>query len=119
MIKVIAGDFYNNRLAFVLGKTLYLPPASSWWRLERIPMSQVTEFQIVTEDNVKTLTGAVGWGAAGAVVLGPVGLLAGLLLGGTKKQVAFFCRFADGRKILGRTEPFVIETLHAGTINLR
>lgn len=119
MITVIAGDFYGNRLGYILGNTLLLPSIKSWWKLERVAPSQIVEFKIVTEDNIKTISGTLGWGTAGALALGPVGLLAGLLLGGKKKHVAFFCRFADGRKLMAKSEPFVIELLQARTIHLR
>jgi len=48
--------------------------------------------------------GTAGWGIAGGALLGPVGLLAGLLLGGRGKNITFVCRFNDGRKILATTD---------------
>ena len=53
---------------------------------------------------MKKIGGTVGWGAVGAIALGPVGLLAGLLLGGKKKEVTFVARFKDGRKLLATTD---------------
>ena len=64
----------------------------------------VEEVSIATEENVKRVGGTVGWGLAGAAILGPVGLLAGLLLGGKGKDVTFIIKFKDGRKMLATTD---------------
>ena len=66
-----------------------------------------------TEESVKRLGGSVGWGAAGAVLLGPVGLLAGLLAGGRGMDVTFVARFKDGRKLLGTTDSKTFVKLQA------
>lgn len=43
-------------------------------------------------------------GVAGAALLGPIGLLAGLLLGGKGKDVTFILKLKDGRKMLATTD---------------
>lgn len=53
---------------------------------------------------MKRLGGTVGWGVAGAALLGPIGLLAGLLLGGKGKDVTFILKLKDGRKMLATTD---------------
>ena len=71
---------------------------------EAIPFTNLEEVEVATEDSVKKVGGTIGWGAAGAVMLGPVGLLAGLLLGGKGKEVTFVAKFKDGRKLLATTD---------------
>lgn len=71
---------------------------------EGIHSSQLAEVELASEEAVKRLGGTVGWGAVGALALGPVGLLAGLLLGGNKKDVKFVAKFKDGRKMLATTD---------------
>lgn len=66
--------------------------------------SDVQEVELASEDSVKRLGGTVGWGVAGAALLGPVGLLAGLLAGGRGRNVTFVCLFKDGKKFLGTTD---------------
>ena len=60
--------------------------------------------EVASEESVKRIGGTLGWGAAGMLALGPVGLLAGLLLGGKKKEVTFVAKVKDGRKLLGTTD---------------
>ena len=55
--------------------------------------------------DIKKHAGKIGWGLAGAIALGPVGLLAGLLLGGKqKKEVTFVAIIKDARKLLATTD---------------
>lgn len=50
---------------------------------------------------------------AGAALLGPVGLLAGLLLGGKGTDVTFIAQFKDGRKMLATTDAKAFTKLQA------
>ena len=106
-ITIHAGDFKvspNDTVsAYVLGNfnlLTYEHPFSG----ELIPVNQVLELEKASEESVKKIGGTIGWGIAGAALLGPVGLLAGLLLGGRKNEVTFVCKFRDGRKLLGTTD---------------
>jgi hypothetical protein len=81
-----------------------LPKKGGWGGFEGIHGSQLAEVEPASEDNVKRLGGTIGWGAAGAVLLGPVGLLAGLLAGGRGKDVTFVAKFKDGRRLLATTD---------------
>ena len=64
----------------------------------------IEDLELASEDSVKKIGGTVGWGAAGAVMLGPAGLLAGLLLGGKGKEITFVCKFKDGRKMMATVD---------------
>ena len=78
-----------------------------------IHLSSLETVEIASEASVKRLGGTVGWGVAGAVLLGPAGMLAGLLLGGRAKEVTFVARFRDGSKFLGTTDPKTFTKLQA------
>jgi hypothetical protein len=80
---------------------------------ESIPFTQLATVEMATEETVKKLGGTIGWGTAGALILGPVGLLAGLLLGGKKKEVTFVCALKDGRKFMATAESKVFTQLKA------
>ena len=64
----------------------------------------IAKVEPASEENVKRLGGTLGWGAAGGLLLGPVGLLAGLLAGGRHKEVTFICVFKDGKRIFATAD---------------
>lgn len=101
LIDVHAGDFVvGKRNHQFLGDCFKMKVPGRFLK-ETILAAQVSEVAIATEEEVKRLGGTVGSGMAGAALLGPVGLLAGLLAGGRGKNVTFVCKFKDGRKFLG------------------
>ena len=102
-IRVHAGDFLKSDGRFQFG-ILILNTNEHPFLGENIPLSQLAEVALASEENVKKLAGTVGWGVAGAVLLGPLGMLVGLLAGGRKKEVTFVAKFKDGRKLLATTD---------------
>lgn len=101
-ITVHAGDFGKGKGSFGLGA--FALPKENSWQFEGVAQQQLASVEMATEDSVKRLGGTVGWGIAGAALLGPVGLLAGLLAGGRGKDVTFIATFKDGRKMLATTD---------------
>jgi len=81
-----------------------------------LDLSEVETVDIASEESVKKIGGTIGWGAAGGLVLGPAGLLAGLLLGGKSKDVTFVARFKDGRKMLATADSKTYTKLLAATM---
>lgn len=103
-IKIHAGDFQvGDGSSFSFGSFALRKPGS-WFGTEVITSADIEEVAVATEDSVKRIGGTLGWGAAGAAILGPVGLLAGLLLGGRGKNVTFAVRLKDGRKFQATTD---------------
>ena len=87
VLEVHAGDFKKgNDHQYVAGKpgTLIMKIDGKFFR-EKIPVSEIQELEPASEETVKRIGGAVGWGVVGGVLLGPVGLLAGFLAGGQGK----------------------------------
>ena len=111
-VKVLAGDFLEGNGEYSWG-SLVLKTKEHSWAGETIPLTKLETVEIATEESVKKIGGTVGWGAAGAVILGPVGLLAGLLLGGKKKEITFVAKFKDGRKLLAQTDSKTFTKLQA------
>ena len=102
-ITVHAGDFIEGKGQISFG-SMVLKTKEKNWVGEGIPFSDIDEIEKASEDAVKRVGGTLGWGVAGAVVLGPVGLLAGLLAGGRGKDVTFVAKLKDGRKLLATTD---------------
>jgi hypothetical protein len=106
-LKVLAGDFINTRgtsKCSPAGFSLWPKDETFHWSPEQIPMSEIEILEQASEENVKKIGRTVLWGLAGAVALGPVGLLAGLLLGGKKTEITFFTKFKDGRKLVATVD---------------
>ena len=109
-IKIHAGDFNKGKgtISFMLGNCSITPAYGDGdkWAPTSHPITagNIEEISLATEDNVKRIGGTVGWGIAGAALLGPLGLLAGLLLGGKGKDVTFILKLKDGRKRLATTD---------------
>lgn len=102
-VTVHAGDWAKGgEHSFMFGSFSLRPHGG--WTQQTIPASALTSLEVASEESAKRLGGVVGWGAVGALALGPVGLLAGLLGGGNKKDVTFVAMFDDGRKMLATTD---------------
>ena len=102
-MKVLAGDFQTNSAigaSFSFGMFSFPDPEAWLPKLVHYEMSDVDELDEVSEENKVKVLGAAGWGTVGALALGPVGLLAGLVLGGRGKKVVFAVKFNDGKSAL-------------------
>ena len=73
----------------------------------------IKTLEILTQDNAKNVSAAVGWGLLGTVVAGPIGLVAGGLLGLKKDDIVCVLRFHDDKTLLVRTTTKVFNRLDA------
>lgn len=115
-LKLHAGDYGQGQGSVVLNN-IRMPwrPGDGFSLGKSYGISDIEELEVASEESVKRLGGTVGWGAAGALILGPVGLLAGLLAGGRTKEVTFVARFKDGKRILATTDSATYTRLMAAT----
>ncbi len=112
--EVHAGDFKKgNEHQFLAGK--FVMKSDGKFFRETILASEVDTLEKASEESVKRLGGTVGWGVAGAALLGPVGLLAGLLAGGRGQDVTFICTFKDGRKFMATAPTKMFTEMTAAT----
>jgi len=86
-------------------------------RHEHVTTDQIGSLEVASEESVKRFGGTVGWGIAGALVLGPIGAMAGLLTGGRGKDVTFICKLKDGRKFLATVPSKTFMALQAATFH--
>lgn len=109
-IQVHAGDFAKGKGTISVNTSVFVmitawePGDGFLGKTHTITRADVEEVTVATEENVKRVGGTVGWGIAGAALLGPLGLLAGLLVGGRGKDVTFIMKLKDGRKMLATTD---------------
>lgn len=103
-IKIHAGSFPKGNATSHFGSIVFPWKPGDGLAGETISFTDIEALEAASEESVKKLGGTVGWGIVGATLLGPVGMLAGLLAGGRKNEVTFVCRFKDGRKMLATTD---------------
>ena len=100
--------------AFLLLNEFSLPIKGKFWP-EQVNKNQVMDIAVATEASVKTIGGTLGWGMVGGVLLGPVGLLAGLLLGGKQNKTVFTLTLRDGRSLLASCDTGTFIAIKAAT----
>ncbi|MBA4390410.1 MAG: hypothetical protein C0399_05685 [Syntrophus sp. (in: bacteria)] len=88
---VVRGDFRMTRGAFGIGDEIHFK-------------KDIQNVEVLTEENKKKFVGTAIAGAAGALLLGPLGLVAGVLAGGKSKQVSFICFLKNGKKFMATTD---------------
>lgn len=102
-ITVLSGDFLTGDAEFQSGRfalNSILKPS----RKLTIPISKLEELEIATEEVVNKTGSAIRWSIAGALLLGPIGLVVGWLLCDKEKEVTFYAKFKDGRCLLATTD---------------
>lgn len=102
-IKILAGDFSRQAGGEFKKDILYLTPdgADAPRPYNGI---DIAELHLADERAGIKIFGAVGWGALGAVLAGPVGAAVGGLLGGRGERVTFIAVFNNGRKLMAECE---------------
>lgn len=98
--KILAGDFTSGTGHGSSGG-ISVPNHLKPWKLVHIPKDEIDDIVIANEATIRKAGGTAAWGAAGGLLLGPAGLLAGAFFGGKSKKTAFIITFTDGRKLLG------------------
>jgi hypothetical protein len=116
-IKVIASPNFEEHkasLVTLLGSAVLGIRRKGEWGSEQIDLKQHLEsIAVQTEDDIRKLSGAAGWGLAGTLALGPLGLVLGALwLGawstmGSRKKVPGTCRGTWGDRALAMALPGV------------
>lgn len=105
-VKVVGGDVPSGEWEYKMGIL--------WGAFEQIEMaSELKKITPQTEESVKKLPEMVGWGLAGAVILGPIGAIAGAMMGGNRKQVCALIELHDNRKFIATMDSKVYQELLA------
>lgn len=112
-IKIHAGDFAKGSAQYSFASITFPWESGDGFFGKSVRTSDFDEVELASEDSVRRIGGTIGWGAVGAAILGPVGLLAGLLAGGRGNDVTFVAKFKDGRKFIGTTDSKTFTSLKA------
>jgi hypothetical protein len=122
-IKIVAGDLKNGKYELCSSwfdrtlkmRDLSVPFSGSFGGKEgTLPIrDDFDRIEIINEESKKKFIGTAAWGAVGAAVFGPLGLLAGALAGGNKKEVAFAAFLKDGRKFMAISDSKTVNKILA------
>lgn len=102
-VVVIAGDFLQEEGEYLHG-AFTLKTSRNRSPGVKVPISSFKSLEVATEESSKNISRAIGMGLAGALILGPVGAIAGYLLAGEKTEVTFMATLKGGRELLAATD---------------
>lgn len=108
MFKYIDGDFSPGTIAQAVSGAIAL--IENGTRLE-ITRENLKGLEQITEENRQKWGAKAGWGLAGAALFGPVGIAAGLFLGGKGKKYTVVCTMSDDRSFLAECSEDVYKKL--------
>jgi hypothetical protein len=60
--------------------------------------------EVANEDSINNIKDVIGFGVAGAMLLGPIGAIAGFMLAGKETEVTFLATLKDGRRLLAAVD---------------
>lgn len=108
-IEACSGTFTPNLLSS--SGTLQLKTPEHKWIGEKLPTSAIASVEYI--DEKRNVGGMAGRALAGSLVLGPVGLVAGLVGGSKNQLVKFVAKFHDGRAIEATTDAATFRKLQS------
>ena len=111
-VTLVGGHFGTGTAYLVTGAKINLPGINSG----AIPLHRIQTVEVATEQSIKRLSGTLGWGAVGAAVLGPIGMLAGLLAGGNTKEVTFIAALEGGWVFVATSDVKTFTVIKAATV---
>ncbi len=114
-VKVHSATFQYTEIT-ATGGCLFIK--TSPWQItgEAITASKFKTLEVASEESVKKVGGTLGWGVVGGLVAGPLGAIAGALLGGNGKDVTFVAELKDDRKFMGTMNNSAFTKLKAETM---
>jgi len=110
-VRVIGGDLPKGNGDYMFGQ-LTLKTGFGQLFGEHFE-DQLVDVQVITDENRKSWSDALGLGALSSLAFGPAGWMAGLVLGGNRRETSFVGRLADGRRFVAKTKPSVVQKLAA------
>ncbi|MED4225602.1 hypothetical protein [Neobacillus cucumis] len=105
--KVIAGDYLGRSIMKSLGT---VQMSTGFAKSLMLNKETIESYEVVDESTKKSAVSAVGRGLAGSLILGPVGLLAGLSAKSKGTHVVAI-QFKDGKKSLLEVDDKIYSTL--------
>ncbi|MBV4457531.1 hypothetical protein KVG96_06170 [Pseudomonas sp. COR58] len=98
-ITVLAGDFLQGDGVYRDGSLTLRTTLHPWPGLT-LPLSSIKTLEVANEESISNIKDAIGYGVAGAMLLGPIGAIAGFMLAGHETEVTFLATLKDRRRLL-------------------
>jgi hypothetical protein len=115
---VIGGDFGKGSGFF--GFRSFTLPTGQWGSKEEVPTYLLQSVELISQETIQKHPNRLAWGLGGAALMGPLGLLTGLLpRGSTHNKVAFVAEFTDGRSFLATTDHKTYLKIKAASVGSR
>ena len=103
--KVIAGIDKEFKLKNNKKDGLYLERSAGFLKTEKLGITNNLEsIEQITEENKNNLLAKAGWGTVGGLLLGPVGIAAGLWFTGKSKEICIACELKTGEKFVANVD---------------
>jgi len=102
-ITVLAGDFLQGDGEYRDG-VFTLRTSLHPWPGITLPLSSFKSVDVANEGSISSIKDAIGFGVAGAMLLGPIGAIAGFMLAGKDTEVTFLATLKDDRKLLAAVD---------------
>ncbi|WP_455577344.1 hypothetical protein [Anaerosinus sp.] len=115
----IVGRNFDNDFKLVSNKEEIIFQKKGLLGVEKIRINgNVQNIVQLTEENKQSMLKKAGWGFAGGVIggvfgVGLIGMAAGLLAKGNKKEICFACELQTGEKFLAKTDNETFQKLLA------
>ncbi|MCO8309042.1 hypothetical protein [Pseudomonas mandelii] len=109
-IMVLAGDFLQGDGEYRDG-VFTLRTSIHPWPGITLPLSSFKRIEVANEDSINNMKGAIGFSVAGAMLLGPIGAIAGFMLAGKETEVTFLATLKDGRRFLAAVDSATFEEI--------
>lgn len=94
---IIAGDYKGKTLVYGANKVLLV---LGFFNKIDINKDTIESYEVITEEHVKSATSGAARGLVGGALLGPVGMLAGVISAKNKKTYHVVLEFKDGKRSL-------------------
>ncbi|CUH95875.1 putative membrane protein [Propionispora sp. 2/2-37] len=103
-LEILSQNFENDFKLVSTQKELYFQRSTKQGNEKIQILGNIKDVTQLTEENKQSLLKKAGWGFIGSVVAGPIGMFAGLLAKGNKKEISFICELHTGEKFLAKTD---------------
>lgn len=115
-LTVIAGIDKEFKLKSNKKDGLYLERSTGFLQTEKIMITgNLSSLEQITEENRNSILTKAGWGTVGGLLLGPIGLAAGLWLTGKSKEICIACELQRGEKFVANVDSEAYKELIALT----